>query len=309
MALTLLEASKKHKGNVIRQSIIEIFANAVELMRVMPFETIPGNAYSYNVEEALPGIAFRGINEAYSESTGVINPVVDPLVIAGGDLDVDKFIVRTMGADQRATHEAMKAKALSHTVSHKFIKGDSTTDPREFDGLQARLVGAQLIAAGATSGGDALSLAKLDELIDAVDDPSHIFCSKAIRRLLTAAARNTAVGGFISYDKDEFGNKLTMYNGIPLIIADPNDSAFATLGFNEANPGGGSAVGTSIYVVSLREGMLTGLQNGDMDVNDLGELETKPVFRTRVEWYVGMALMHPRAAARLWGIKNAAVVV
>ena len=41
---------------------------------------------------------------------------------------------------------------------------------------------------------------------------------------------------------------------------------------------------------------------------DLGELETKPVFRTRVEWYSGIAVYHGRAAARLAGITDASAV-
>ena len=73
-------------------------------------------------------------------------------------------------------------------------------------------------------------------------------------------------------------------------------------------PASGTATATSIYVVSFGEGMLQGIQSGVMDVRDLGELQTQPVKRTRVEWYAGIALFHPRAAARLWSISNAAVV-
>jgi hypothetical protein len=54
--------------------------------------------------------------------------------------------------------------------------------------------------------------------------------------------------------------------------------------------------------------MLTGIQNGPMDVRDLGELQTKPAKRTRVEWHAGIALFHGKAACRLGGITNAAIV-
>jgi hypothetical protein len=56
----------------------------------------------------------------------------------------------------------MKAKALAAEVTRVLIKGDSTSNPREFDGLQNRITGAQLIDNGATAGGDALSLSQLD---------------------------------------------------------------------------------------------------------------------------------------------------
>ena len=102
MALTLLEAAKRHSGDVLRAAIVSIYAQESDILRVLPFDDIAGNALKYNVENALPGIGFRGLNEGYTESTGVINPQVEQLVIAGGDLDVDKFIVRTMGADQRS---------------------------------------------------------------------------------------------------------------------------------------------------------------------------------------------------------------
>jgi hypothetical protein len=311
MALTLVEAAKRAQmdGDVHRAAIIELYAMNSDVLAALPFSDIAGNALKYDLEEALPGIGFRGVNEGYTESTGVINPQMEPLVIAGGDLDVDMFITRTMGSGHRASQEAMKVKALAHTWGNKIIKGDAQTNLKEFDGLQVRLTGNQLIDAGATSGGDALSLAKLDELIDAVDNPTHLMCSKSIRRRLTTAARDTSVGGYITYDKDAFGRRVTKYNDLPLLMADENDQVFATLAYNEANPGGGSNVGTSIYCLSLTEGKLQGIQNGGMDVRDLGELEDKPVERTRVEWYAGLAFFHPRAAARLQGIKDAAVVV
>lgn len=308
MALTLIEAAKQaaNGGAVLRSSIIELYAQNSDILRTLPFISIQGNAYKYNREEALPGIGFRGVNEAYSEDIGVINPVTDPLVIAGGDLDVDKFIVATMGGDQRSTREAMKVKSLAHRWTKAFIKGDSASDPREFDGLQVRLTGTQKISAGSTSGGAALSLAKLDEVIDAVDDPTHIIMNRSARRLLSAAARTTSVSGYITYQQDEFGRQVAMYNGLPILIVDQDNTGTDVLQFNEASSAG-AATSTSIYVVSFREGMLEGIQNGGIQVTDLGELDTKPVYRTRVEWYAGVALEHPRAAARLWSIGNLAV--
>jgi len=273
MALTLVEAAKNSQ-NPLQSAIIEMYAMNSTVLANLPFENIPGNALRYNREESLPGIGFRGVNESYTESTGVINPQTEPLVIAGGDLDVDKFIIDTMGAEQRSVHEDMKVKALALSWTKAFFKGDSTSDPRSFDGLQARLTGDQLIDAGSTDGGDALSLAKLDELIDTVEMPTGLFMNKAMRRRLTTAARSTSIGGFINYEVDQFGRKLAA---------------------------------TSIYCVSFQPGKFIGIQNGQMDVRDLGELQTKPAFRTRVEWFSGLAMFHGKAAARLRGVSNAAV--
>jgi hypothetical protein len=306
MALTLVEASKLFSGNPLRSAIIELYARSSDVLMTLPFENIQGNAYRYNREQTLPGVGFRGVNEAYTESTGILNPITEPLVIAGGDLDVDKFIIDTMGEDQRSVQEAMKVKALSLKWTETFIKGDQATEPREFDGLQVRCTGNQKITAGATAGGAALSLAKLDELIDAVQEAQYLIMNKTMRRRLSAAARLYTVGGYITYALDAFGRRVTQYNDLPILIADEDNEGNQILPFTET-PDGGTATATSIYCVSFGEGMLTGLQNGSMDVRDLGEIQTKPCMRTRVEWYNGIAVFHGKAAARLHSIGNLAI--
>lgn len=304
--MTLVEAAKS-SPNPVQSGIIELYAQNSDILRTLPFNNIAGNALRYNREETLPGVGFRGVNEAYSEDIGVINPVTEPLVIAGGDLDVDKFILQTMGAEQRSVREAMKVKAIAHRWTKAFIKGDNATEPREFDGLQVRLTGSQKISAGSTSGGTALSLAKLDELIDAVDNPTHLIMNRTMRRRLSAAARLYTVGGYVTFDLDEFGRQVAFYNGLPILVVDQDNTGTDIMAFDETASAGG-ATATSIYCVSFGEGMFTGIQSGGVQVTDLGELDTKPVVRTRVEWYSGIALFHAKAAARLWTIGDLAVV-
>lgn len=306
MALTLVEAAKQSQ-DPIQSAVIEMYSRNSDVLRVLPFNTITGSAMRYNREETLPGIGFRGVNEAYTESTGILNPQVEPLVIAGGDLDVDTFILQTMGQSQRAVQENMKAKALALAWTKAFIKGDSASDPRSFDGLQVRLTGDQLFYTGTTDGGDALSLADLDELIDRVENPTHLIMNKTMRRALSIAARTYTVGGFITFEMDEFGRQITKYNDLPILIADYDNTGTDILAFNEVGYTGSTATATSIYCVSLGDGMLTGIQSGNMMVKDLGELQTKPAMRTRVEWFSGIACFHGKAAARLGGIKKGAV--
>jgi hypothetical protein len=311
MALTIVEAAKLNPGDVIRTAIVEMYARNSDILRVLPFDNIAGNALKYNREDILPGVGFRGVNEGFVESVGVLNPITESLVIAGGDLDVDRFITQTMGANQRSVQEGLKVKALAHRWTLAFIKGDSSADPREFDGLQRRIPAgsSQLLDAGATSGGDALSLFKLDTLISKVDDPTHLIMNNAMALRLAQAARNTAVGGFITWDQNEFGQRVVQYNGIPILIARDDNIGNDILPFTEANPGGGAAASTSIYAVSFGDGGVVGIQNENISVRDLGELEAKPVFRTRVEWYASIAVLSGRSMARLRGIKDAAVVV
>lgn len=306
MSLTLIEAAKLETGDVVRSAVIETYARSSDILAALPFMDIQGNAYRYNREQTLPGIGFRGVNEAYTESTGILNPLVENLAIAGGDLDVDTFIVKTQGQKQRAVHETMKIKALAGYWTKKFIKGDQLTDAREFDGLQVRCSGSQVVSAGTTANGTPLSLAKLDELIDAVDNPTHLIMNKALRRRLSAAARKYDVGGYITYTLDAFGRRVTSYNDLPILIADKDEAGDDILPFEEAADSG-TDTATSIYCVSFGDGMLSGMQNGGMDVRDMGELQSSPCYRTRVEWFCGFGVWNGKAAARLKYISNAAV--
>lgn len=308
--LTLVEAYKLSKDPVA-SAIMETYANATELFSVLPIADIPGGAMVYNQEGVLPGVGFRGVNEAYTESTGVLNPQVDTLSIAGGDLDVDKFIVQTRGASARAVQEMMKAKALSLALARAFIKGDPSTNAREFWGLQERLINNQLIWGNAVDGGAALSLAVVDRAVDQVDNPTHIVMSKAMKRRFTQAMRTAAVAGNIHQERNDFGKIATFYNELPIIALGEDNNGNDIIGFNELNMSAATfnnATTSSIYVVSFGPEGVTAFQNGGMQVTDLGELQAQPVYRTRIEWYMGLAVMGGKSAARIGAISNAAIV-
>jgi hypothetical protein len=187
-----------------------------------------------------------------------------------------------------------------------FIKGDTASDPREFDGLQVRVVGDQKIQAGTTANGTPLSLAKLDEAIDQTLNPTHLIMSKAMARKFSAAARLTSVGGYVTYDLDQLGRRAVQYSGIPIITVDLDHEGNAILPFSEAATSG-TDTATSIYIVSMGADSLTGLQNGSINVRDMGELQDKPVYRSRVEWYNGIAIYNGRSVTRLWSISDAAI--
>ncbi|HET7616031.1 MAG TPA: phage major capsid protein [Bacillales bacterium] len=302
MALTLVEAAKL-SNDVLQRGVIETFARNSAVLEMLPFMEIQGNSYKYNQEQTLPGVGFRAVNDAYSESAGVVNQQSEGLVIAGGDVDVDRFIVQTRGNvnDQRAIQTEMKVKALALTWTKTFFEGDVATDPNAFDGLQKRLSGNQVISAGAD--GAVLTLSMLDELIDAVEgEPDVLYCSKAMRREIKKLIQGH--NGYSEGLYDAFGRPVMSYGGIPVRAIETDAQGNEILGFDETQ---GTAVNAgSIYAVKFGpEQYTSGLQNSGISVRDLGELDTKPAFRTRIEWYNGMAVFHPRAAARLKGVIKA----
>lgn len=322
MGITLVEYAKNNP-DPLNQAVIMEFAETSDILANLPFKNVDGGGYGYLREEKLPGIAYRGINEAFETSHGILNPVFDPLTIAGGDIDTDKFLVDQYGPERRIQERRMKVKALALRWTKTFVKGDSSTNSREFDGLQRRLVNSQLIWNTATNAtaGSGLSLNKLDEVIDRVTQPTHILMNKALRRQLSAASRNQGVGGFITFEQDAFGRRVSFYQDLPIVIIDEDNDGNQILNFDEGSANGGTGLNSSIYVISAGDAMLSGIQGGvsadgslqreyGIRTFDLG-LQTddnKSVLRDRVEWYSGIALQHSRCAARLAGITNAAVV-
>lgn len=298
MGLTLLEAAKLETGNLYKSGVIELYAGSSDILQNLPFENILGGSLTYNREQKMPGIGFRGVNESYTPSTGILNPLTEVLVIAGGELDVDKFIIQTRGAQQRTVQEAMKIRALSLAWTRKFIKGDSSSDPREFDGIQTRCVGGQVIDAGSTANGAALSLAVLDEAYDQTYNPTHWIMSKAMARKFGAAARDTSVSGNIDWAVNQLGQKVRTYAGLPILTVDLDQNGDQILPFTEA-AASGTDTATSIYCVGFGPDSLTGIQNGGMMVDDLGILQTAPIYRTRLEWYVALAAYNGRSITRV----------
>src|SRR3954464_7423073 len=180
--LTALEWSKLNP-DPLTSGVVEIFASENPVIATLPFINVAGSAYRYNIEETLPGVAFRGFNEGYVESTGVINPMIEALTILGGDSDFDvaQIAMQTGDNDTRAVHDGMKAKAATLTHLRTFFDGNSTANPKEFDGLNRRLTGAQVLSAG-TNGG-VLTLAMLDDLVDAVrGTPTILLMNKKVRQ-------------------------------------------------------------------------------------------------------------------------------
>lgn len=317
MALTLAESAKLSQ-DTLAKGVLETFVQTSPILDRIPFMKIAGNAYAYDEEATLPGVAFRSVSEAYAESTGTVNQKSEKLVILGGDADVDRFIQQTRSNvnDQRAEQTALKVKAISYKFQETFFTGDSSVDTKSFDGLRKRLTGKQVIDAAAngmpilgSSNADIHQfLDKLDELLAAVPGINSangaIYASAAIIRKIGSAMRH------ISYDttlqQDIAGKRVMQWNGIPILEAGQTPAGKEILDTTETQ---GTATNTaSIYAVKFGQGEgdqgVTGLTNGGVMVEDLGQLQEKPAYRTRIEFYCGLGVFSGKAAARLKGVLN-----
>lgn len=312
MAQTLAQSALLSQ-NALQRGVVETFVIESSVLDRLPLIPIEGNAYAYNAEATLPGMEFRAVNSAYTESTGTVAQTTETLVILGGDADVDTFIVQTRGNlnDQRATQTGLKVKSAVYKFQDAFINGDTAVDANSFDGLKKRLTGAQVIDAAANGlavigADDAARHAffdQLDALLAAVPGGADAAYSNAsIRAKIRSSARR--LGGW-DMTRDEFGRTIEFYNGVALL--DIGTKADGTAIIPQTETLGTSNVTSSIYAVHFTDTEdspgVAGLDNGGVQVKDLGEIDAKPVYRTRIEFFCGLAVFG-RGAARLRGVLN-----
>ncbi len=306
MDVTMLEAAK-HSKDVLEASVAKIIVEASPVLEYLPQKTINGPAFRYHREASLGTLSFRGVGGSYTPDSGVINPKFEPLVILGGEVKVDNFEVEVMSnlLNLKAEKYRMKARQAGIKFSETFFEGDTAVDAFSFDGLRKRLTGNQKIIIA--TDGDPLTLAKLDELLDAVlgdGADKQLWMSPTVRRKLTALVRAQTGSSLINFTQDAFGKQQMAYAGSPIRIVRREDDGSSFFGYDET--AGSSDVTASVYCTRMGSEYLHGIQSKSLPtVKDFGEVEAGPYHLGRIEWYTGLVLKHPRAAARLYGITNA----
>lgn len=268
--MTLQEASK-YSTDILQKGVIETMARENVVIELLPFMEIEGNSYQYNVETALPNVEFRAVNSGYTDSVGQVKKESENLVILGGDVQLDKFLVATRSNvnDIRAVQTAMKAKAIANTYATTFFNGNPTTNEKEFKGLKHRLGAGQKVEGEIT-------LDNLNALLDKVYGGADVLImSKATRREVMKVLQ--ASNHYIENGADQFGRPVAMYGGVPIRVVE-------------------DTVLESGTIYAIRFGVMEavcGLQNGGISVRDLGEIDSMPVLLTRIEWYCGSAMFSP----------------
>ncbi|NJD66389.1 MAG: phage major capsid protein [Chloroflexi bacterium] len=294
MALTLVEAAKLSNDTLL-SGVIDTIAQESPVLQRLPFIEIVGNGLTYNRENAAPSADFYDVGDDWDESTPTFTQATATLKILGGDADIDNFLKSTRSniQDLEAAVVQLKAKAVQSLFDDTFVNGDDSGNPKSFDGIDVLCGGGQTVSMGVNGG--TLTLEKLDELIDRVrgGKPDLLLMGRRSRRTLNELSR--AAGGFLEADRDEFGQMLQFYDGVPIGICDY---------INDAQTVGTSNDCSTIFAMQFGEGALSGLTApGGLTVERVGSLETKDASRIRVKWYAGLALFNTVKLAKLTGVR------
>jgi hypothetical protein len=181
-AITLAEYAKTVQ-DPLRRGIIETSYEDEPLYGIIPFRNIAGLALPYNQEESLPAVAFRNINEAFTQTHGVVNQKVEVVRPFGGESDTDEVLVDAYGMGERTSRDKMFSKSMSVKYIQTLFYGNSGarnpafTDPKGFDGIEARITAGQTVdglGTGASDGSSVFALRFGDGYVQGLQTPKGL---------------------------------------------------------------------------------------------------------------------------------------
>lgn len=147
MAFTLAEMKVGMTDKVAAQ-VVDIFLRESEILQMLPFDDAVsptgGSTLTYAyMQKVLPSTAsFRDINEEYAHSAATMVQKYANLKIFGGEFDIDRVLKKAEGKyNNMAWQMEEKIKAAVSLFHYTLINGNSTTNTKEFDGLDKMLTG------------------------------------------------------------------------------------------------------------------------------------------------------------------------
>lgn len=296
MAGISLAQSARMTNDVLQAGVIEVLATESKLLQILPFMNVQGSGYTYNIEKNLGNAQFRKVNGGYNYGAIETIPVTERIVILGDEAIVDTYQIAVESDinNLMAIEVALRTKAIAHKFEKCFIDGGKTagsgvpseTAANEFVGILTRYTEATpanipaaalpLYTAQVITKTDDL-IADLDTLLDMVAGGADaLIMNKKTRRQLTAKGR-----AFCEYRQGEFGTQFLQYGGVDVVDLD------------------GDLLADDIIIAAKfgAKEAVCGLQNGGVRVTALGEMESQPQLKTRIEWFVGLAVFNPKAVA------------
>jgi len=305
----------------LKKAVVDVYRRESMIMDRLTFESANKLAIEIIRTKTLPTVSWRKIGGTFSESKATFEPIQERVFMAGGYIDVDKALVKADSIiNQRAVQSDAFVTSLAYEFNDKLINGnpESNVDAptglwyrlvKDFDAAQTILGGGLDISPDATglSANFDIYLDRIAELVHAVDGhKADLLVMNSTLYLRTVSALRQK--GLFATTQDSYGRTVATWGpGGPEIIDLGVKADQATNIIGNVELVDGSALtgnyATSVYAAKLgMDKYLCGFQEYDMDVADIGLLESGVAFRTVVDWPMGIYMVNPRSVARLVGI-------
>jgi len=313
----------------ITYSLIES-DNVLQDCPIITDQTLIANGVRF--EGNLPTVNWAPINSEGVTTKGTPTPYAEQVFLIRNYIDVDKVYVRDKNAivDPRSSQVEAYMKGLTYDMNDKFFNNDHIVGNVNAPvGIKYRinnggtfgvrpeniinsggldLTQATLITPATQQNGNKL-LEFLDQLLWSVDSPTGagvvLYMNEVARRRAAFAIRALGTGGGFDVSKDQFDRTIERYKGA--IVRDPGykaDQVTRIIPVTEASDGtAGPSTYTSIYAVNYSTSHFHGWQFEEPNAEDLGLLNNGVIYRTFIDWAVGLMNASTRSLGRLYGLK------
>lgn len=226
MAMTLNDM-KAGMTDKVAQQVVDIFLRKSEILQMLPFDNCVSPSggstltYSY-MQKKLPSVAaFRALNTEYTASEATLEKKSADLKVFGGKFSMDRVLKQAEGQFNNMAYQIEEKIAAAISLFHyTLINGNSTTDTKEFDGLDKMLAGTSTEFNGSAvidistmsnlkTNADQLYEA-LQLLIKSTDADALLMNTSMIGKIQTMAR----ILGYKTDSEDAFGKKVVAMDGV-----------------------------------------------------------------------------------------------
>ena len=307
-ALNVAGAGTVLLQKMINRTVQQLHLRELGASAVLPRK--PGMGDAAYINQRTPGAtggSWLDDTDAVPEETGAYAQVPFPYQSLATRGKVTRFLQATGRSygDTLAGEISGKTGDFTETFESGLVLGDTAATPKQFDGLMTLIggVSGQVIAQTSVAAGDALTLEKLDETIDAVKGSAAksdlvILASFQGKRLLNAALQSQQQ--FNDMVDIAAGFRVRTYDGIPIVTSTsvPNDSLWSGTAITTLE-GEVTTPTTSLIVVNTRY----------VWIEELTSMTVMPLSKTDSQfdqfdlfWDGSLVLANTKGAAMLSGI-------
>lgn len=330
-SLTLQQYAQQSNEPLI-QSIAYSLLQTDSVLSDIGFVTRPTmKVNGSRVVGGLPTANWRKINESTTVFSGTAQQFSEQVYVLSNAIDVDRLIM--MDENQVGNPAGQQTKmgltSWAYDINDRFFNNNHNSgDADAFVGIRQRLDdtttwgtnsackidggGVVLTDAGQTAATSNVFISLMEQMLDEMGAPEGdgcvIYMNRNLRRRLGKAVRLMGAGGGFDMTTDAFGRRVMTYRNakIRTVGVKANQSTEIITNTEDTAGANGSSTYTSMYAVRYGEDTFNGWQMTPLAVQSIGLRPDEPtIFRTFLEWPIGLYQTHTRAIARVYDIKVA----
>lgn len=226
MAMTLNDM-KTGMTDKVAQQVVDIFLRESEILQMLSFDNCVSPqggstlTYTYMQKKQPSTASFRTLYNEYTSTEATLEKKSADLKIFGGKFSMDRVLKQAEGKYNNMAYQMEeKIKAAISLFHYTLINGDSTTDSKEFDGLDKMLAGTSTeyntgsivdisTMANLKNNADQLYEA-LQNLIKNTQADALLMNTAMISKIQTMAR----ILGYKTESEQAFGRKVTSMDGV-----------------------------------------------------------------------------------------------